>query len=41
MDEWPMSYALMAEVRELQADFETAADYYEKYIEASVRYREI
>ena len=36
MDEWPMSYALMAEMHELRADFETAADYYEKYIEISV-----
>lgn len=36
LDEWPMGYALMAEVRERQADFETAADYYEKYIETSV-----
>ena len=36
MDEWPMSYALMAETHELRADFETAADYYEKYIEISI-----
>lgn len=36
MDEWPMSYVLMALAHERRADFETAADYYEKYIEISV-----
>ena len=35
-DEWPMSYIIMAIVHERRADFETAADYYEKYIEISV-----
>lgn len=36
MDEWPMSYVLMALVHERRGDFETAADYYEKYIHISV-----
>ena len=35
-DEWPMSYIIMAIVHERRADFEAAADYYEKYIEISV-----
>lgn len=34
-DEWPMSYFLMALAHERLADLETAADYYEKYIETS------
>ena len=36
LDEWPMSYVIMALAHERRADFETAADYYEKYIEISV-----
>ncbi|MCY4536172.1 MAG: tetratricopeptide repeat protein [Bryobacterales bacterium] len=36
MDDWPMSYILMALVQERRADFETAADHYERYIEISV-----
>lgn len=35
-DEWPMSHVIMAMVYERRTDFETAADYYEKYIEISV-----
>ena len=35
-DEWPMVYLIMAIVHERRADFESAADYYEKYIEISV-----
>ena len=34
-DEWPMSYFFMALAHERLADFETAADYYEKYTETS------
>ncbi|MXY70820.1 MAG: tetratricopeptide repeat protein [Acidobacteriia bacterium] len=35
-DEWPTSHVIMAVVHERRADFEAAADYYEKYIEISV-----
>lgn len=35
-DEWPLGYIVMAIVYERRADFESAADYYEKYIEISV-----
>ncbi len=35
-DEWPMSHVIMAIVHERRADFEAAADYYEKYIKISV-----
>ncbi|MYB54299.1 MAG: hypothetical protein F4X77_19190 [Acidobacteriia bacterium] len=34
-DEWPISYLLMGLAHERLADFESAADYYEKYIETS------
>ncbi|MYK09821.1 MAG: tetratricopeptide repeat protein, partial [Acidobacteriia bacterium] len=36
LDGWPMSYVIMALAHERRADFETAADYYEQYIEISV-----
>ena len=35
-DEWPLAYIFMAIVHGRRADFESAADYYEKYIGISV-----